>query len=75
MWPVLFGSGWFWEILLAAAFLCFVVGILGFLHCIICPRKETAEPADQLWYRYAVGAITRSEFERLRGRAQGQQPK
>jgi uncharacterized membrane protein len=75
MWPVLFGSGWLWEILLAAALLCFVVSVLGFLLCINCPRKETADPADQLWHRYGAGDITRSEFERLRRRAQGQQPK
>jgi hypothetical protein len=75
MWPVLFGSGWLWEILLAAALLCFVVSVLGFLLCINSPRKETADPADQFWYRHGVGDITRSEFERLRRRAQGQQPK
>jgi len=74
MWPVLFGSGWRWEILLAAALLCFVVSVLGFLLCIICPRKETADSADQVWHRYEAGAITRSDFERRRRRAQGQHP-
>jgi uncharacterized membrane protein len=75
MWPVLFGSGWLWEILLAAALLCFVVSVLGFLLCVICPREETADPADQFWHRYGAGDIARSEFERLRRRAQGQRPK
>jgi hypothetical protein len=75
MWPVLFGSGWLSEVLLAAAFLCFVVSVLGFLLYINCPRKETADPADQLWHRYGADDITRSEFERLRRRALGQRPK
>ena len=75
MWPVLFGSGWLSEFLLAAALLCFVVSVLGFLLCINCPRKETADPADQFWHRYGAGDITRSELERLRRRAQRQQPK
>jgi hypothetical protein len=72
MWPVLSGSGWLWEFLLAAALLCFIVGLLGFLLCIICPREETVDPIDQLWHRYAEGDMTRSEFERLSRRGQGQ---
>ena len=64
MWPALFGSGWVWSTLVAAALLCFIVGLLGFLFLItVRPRRQASE-LDQDWHLYEEGELTRAEFER-----------
>jgi hypothetical protein len=73
MWPMLFGSGWVWSALVAAALVCFIVGVLGFLFLItVKPARQTSDEADELWHRYEEGDLIRPEFERtLGGRAAG----
>ncbi len=67
MWPSIFGPGWMWGALVALAFLCFVLGVLGFLLLVINrPPRETGDSVGQLWHRYEEGDLTREEFERLR---------
>jgi amino acid permease len=73
MWPILFGSGWLWSALVAAALVCFIVGVLGFLFLItVKPPRQTSDEFEEVWHRYEEGDLTRSEFERtIRGRALG----
>lgn len=71
MWPILFGYGWIWGVLVAATLLCFVVGGLGFLFLVT--RKPSTRGSDDLseaWHRYEEGDLTRSEWERTAGRPQ-----
>lgn len=69
MWPMLFGSGWVWSALIAAALVCFIVGVLGFLFLItVKPARQTSDEFDELWHRYEEGDLTRPEFERTLGR-------
>jgi hypothetical protein len=69
MWPMLFGSGWVWSALIAAALVCFIVGVLGFLFLItVKPVRQTSDEFDELWHRYEEGDLTRPEFERTLGR-------
>jgi hypothetical protein len=64
MWPALFGSGWIWSALVAAALLCFIVGVLGFLFLItVRPPRQVSE-LERDWHLYEEGDLTRSEFER-----------
>jgi len=67
MWPNIFGPGWGWGTLVALAFLCLVLGVLGFLLLVFKePPRSVGESSDQLWHRWEEGDITRYEFERLR---------
>lgn len=67
MWPSIFGPGWGWGILVALAFLCFVLGVLGFLFIVLTGRPpEAADPLDRLWHRFEEGDLTRQEFDRVR---------
>jgi hypothetical protein len=73
MWPSIFGPGWGWGLLIALAFLCFVLGVLGFLLVIFNrPSQKTGDSLDRLWHRYEEGDLTREEFERLRRPARSQ---
>ncbi len=66
MWPSVFGPGWGWAVLVAMTFLCFVVGVLGFLFIVIGrPPREVADTLDRLWRRFEEGDLTREEFVRL----------
>jgi hypothetical protein len=68
MWPMLFGAGWIWSALSAAALMSFIVGVLGFLFLItVKPARQTSDEFDELWHRYEEGDLTRSEFERTLG--------
>jgi hypothetical protein len=73
MWPMLFGSGWIWGALVAAALTCFIVGVLGFLFLItVRPARPTSDEFDELWHQYEEGDLTRPEFERtIRERSLG----
>lgn len=65
MWPTLFGAGWIWGALIAAALVCFIVGVLGFLFLItVKPARQTSDEFDELWHRFEEGDLTPSEFER-----------
>ncbi len=65
MWPTLLGSGWIWSALVAAALVCFIVGVLGFLFLItVRPPRQTSDEFDEIWHRYEEGDLTRPEFER-----------
>ena len=73
MWPSIFGPGWGWGMLVALAFLCLVLGVLGFLLLVINrPPQNVDESIDQLWHRLEDGDITPEEFER---RKHATQPK
>lgn len=65
MWPSIFGSGWGWGMLIALAFLCLVLGVLGFLLLVINRSPQNVDDSiDQLWHRLEEGDITPGEFER-----------
>jgi hypothetical protein len=67
MWPILFGPGWEWGVLVALSLAGLVIGLLGFLCLVVRkPRPEAATPLDQLWHRYEEGDLTGEEFDRLR---------
>lgn len=69
MWPTLLGSGWIWSALIAAALVCFIVGVLGFLFLItVRPPRQTSDEFDEIWHRYEEGDLTGPEFERRLGR-------
>lgn len=69
MWPTLLGSGWIWGALVAAALVCFIVGVLGFLFFItVKPPRQMSDEFDEMWHRYEEGDLTRPEFERTLGR-------
>lgn len=73
MLPSIFGPGWGWGVLVALAFLCLVLGGLGFLLLVINrPTRDAAESADRLWNLLEEEDITLGEFER---RKRGIQPK
>jgi len=68
MWPALFGSGWVWGTLVAAALLCFIVGVLGFLFLItVKPPRQASDALDRAWHLYEAGDLTRFEWERRLG--------
>ena len=48
MWSSIFGPGWGWGVLVAIAFLCLVLGILGFLFAVVQRPTEPAESLDRL---------------------------
>jgi hypothetical protein len=65
MWPSIFGPGWGWGMLVALAFLCLVLGVLGFLVAVINrPSRDVDESIDQLLHQLEEGDITPGEFER-----------
>lgn len=65
MWPILFGSGWIWGVLVAAALLCFVVGGLGFLLLVTGkPSRRGSDDLGEAWHRYEEGDLTQPEWER-----------
>ncbi len=65
MWPSIFGPGWGWGALVALAFLCLVLGVVGFLLLVINrPPRDADESIDQLWHRLEEGDLTHVEFER-----------
>jgi hypothetical protein len=65
MWPALFGAGWVWGALVAAALVCFIVGMLGFLFLItVRPPRPASEEVDRVWHLYEEGDLTRVEWER-----------
>jgi len=65
MWPSVFGLGW--GILVALAFLCLILGLLGFLFLIFSRQPpKTTEAFDGIWHRFEEGDLTREEFGRAR---------
>ena len=72
MWPSVFGPGWAWGMLVALAFLCLVLGVLGFLLLVINRPRDADEPTDRLWHLLEEGGITPQEFRR---RTRAIQPK
>lgn len=64
MWPVLFGSGWVWSVLVAAALLCFIIGGLGFLFLVTGKSSHSSDALDEAWHGYEEGDLTRSEWTR-----------
>jgi len=67
MWPSIFGPGWVWGALIALAFLCLVLGVLGFMFLVIfSPPREADDPTGRLWHRFEEGDLTKVEFERFR---------
>ena len=69
MWPTLLGSGWIWNVLVAGALVCFIVGVLGFLFFItVKPPRQTSDEFDEVWHRYEEGDLTAPEFTRTLGR-------
>lgn len=67
MWPSVFGPGWGWGILVALAFLCLILGLLGFLFLIFSRQPpKTTDAFDGIWHRFEEGDLAREEFERLR---------
>jgi hypothetical protein len=65
MWPALFGAGWVWGALVAAALLCFVIGVLGFLLLITMrPSRQAADELDRAWHLYEEGDLTHAEWQR-----------
>ncbi len=49
------------------AFLCLVLGVVGFLLLVINrPARDAAESTDEFWHRLEEGDITPAEFERLK---------
>jgi hypothetical protein len=65
MWPSIFGPGWGWGVLVVLAFLCLVLGVLGFLLLVINrPPRDPDESTDRLWHLLEEGDITPGEFER-----------
>ncbi len=68
MWPALFGSGWIWSVLVAAALLSFIVGILGFLFLIIVkPPRQGSDDLGRAWHLYEDGDLTPAPWERRLG--------
>ena len=64
MWPAMFGFAWIWTTLIAAALMCFIVGVLGFLFLIIAkPPRSRPDDLGKAWYRYEEGDFTRPEWE------------
>jgi hypothetical protein len=73
MWPSVFGPGWGWGVLVALAFLCLVLGVLGFLLLFINrPAREADAPTDRLWHLLEEGDITPQEFQRRKRAIQPQ---
>ena len=72
MWPGIFGPGWGWGMLIALAFLCLVLGVVGFLLLVIKAPRDPDESTDRLWHLLEEGDITPGEFER---RKRALQPK
>lgn len=67
MWPMIFGPGWVWGVLVALALSSLFAGVLGLLLLVMNNRHPSRpQPLDQAWHRYEEGDITREEFERLR---------
>ena len=64
MWPSVFGPGWGWGLLFALAFLCLVLGVLGFLFSVINRPRDSDEPTDRLRHLLEEGDITPQEFQR-----------
>jgi len=64
MWPALFGSGWIWSALVAAALACFIAGGLGFLFLITVRPPRHASELERDLHLYEEGELTRLEFER-----------
>jgi hypothetical protein len=65
MWPVLFGSGWVWGLLVTAALVCFIAGVLGFLFLVIVkPPCQGADDIGEAWHRYEEGDLTLPEWKR-----------
>jgi len=64
MWPNIFGPGWGWGLLFALAFLCLVLGVLGFLFSVINRPRDSDEPTDRLRHLLEEGDITPQEFQR-----------
>jgi len=65
MWPTLLGSGWIWGVILAAALVSFIVGVLGFLFVIIGkPPRPQPDDLDEAWHRYEEGDLTLPEWRR-----------
>ena len=58
--------------MVALAFLCLVLGVLGFLLLVINRPRDADEPADRLWHLLEEGGITPQEFRR---RTRAIQPK
>ena len=73
MWPSVFGPGWGWGVLVALAFLCLVLGVLGFLLLFINrPAREADEATDRLRHLLEEGDITPEEFQRCKRAIQPQ---
>jgi hypothetical protein len=52
-------------VLIALAFLCLVLGVLGFLLLVFNrPPLDTDEPTDRLWHLLEEGDITPHKFQR-----------
>jgi len=65
MWPGIFGPGWVWGVLVTLAFLCLVLGVLGFMLLVINRSPQNVDDSiDRLWHRLEEGDITPGEFER-----------
>ena len=50
--------------MVALAFLCLVLGVLGFLLLVINRPRDADEPTDRLWHLLEEGDITPQEFRR-----------
>ncbi len=75
MWPMIFGPGWIWGVLVALGLSCIIIGVLGFLLLVLSNRPgKHPSSLDEAWHRYEEGDITREEFERLRRLQEGPRP-
>jgi hypothetical protein len=76
MWPVLFGAGWGWGALVAAALGCFITGVLGFLFLITGRSgRRRPEELDRVWHLYEEGDLTRAEWNRRLRELRGTSPR
>lgn len=62
--PSIFGPGWGWGILIVLAFLCLVLGVVGFLLLVVKAPRDADDSTDRLWHLLEEGDITPGEFER-----------
>lgn len=66
MWPTLLGAGWIWGGLVAGAFMCFIVSVLGFLFAVTAkPLQRVSGGFDEAWHRYEDADLAESRRARM----------
>ncbi len=65
MWPDLFGPGWYWGALTAAAAFGLFIALIWLSGDFHMP-PNTSALLGRIWHEYKQGSLTRQAFERLR---------